>query len=155
MRQHGLTEFGNATLQIGDADHLAVTTGITTLGDFRQKHIAAGGEGAPLAVYGDYLFFTSKQENRILLNMGGIANLTYLPKTADSSAVFSSDTGPGNTIMDAFVQQHFAPLQYDKDSAIARQGTVNSGLLSALLEHDFFALNFPKKNQCKDFCPSH
>ena len=144
LRQHGLTEFGNATLQIGDADHLAVTTGITTLGDFRQKHIAAGGEGAPLAVYGDYLFFTSKQENRILLNMGGIANLTYLPKTADSSAVFSSDTGPGNTIMDAFVQQHFAPLQYDKDSAIARQGTVNSGLLSALLEHDFFALNFPK-----------
>lgn len=144
LRQHGLSEFGNATLQIGDADHLAVTTGIITVADFRQKHIAAGGEGAPLAVYGDYLFFTSRQENRILLNMGGIANLTYLPLTADSSAVFSSDIGPGNTIMDAYVQRYFAPLHYDKDSAIARQGKVNSALLDALQQHAFFALNFPK-----------
>lgn len=144
LRQHGQSEFGNATLQIGDADHLAVTTGIITVADFRQKHIAAGGEGAPLAVYGDYLFFTSQQENRILLNMGGIANLTYLPLTADSSAVFSSDVGPGNTIMDAYVQCHFAPLHYDKDSAIARQGKVNSALLNALQQHEFFSLNFPK-----------
>jgi anhydro-N-acetylmuramic acid kinase len=144
LRQHGLSEYGNATLQIGDADHLAVTTGINTVADFRQKHIAAGGEGAPLAVYGDYLFFTSRQENRILLNMGGIANLTYLPLTADSAEVFSSDIGPGNTIMDAYIQRHFAPLHYDKDSAIARQGKVNSALLNALQDHAFFALNFPK-----------
>jgi anhydro-N-acetylmuramic acid kinase len=144
LLQHGLSEFGNATLQIGDADHLAVTTGITTVADFRQKHIAAGGEGAPLAVYGDYLFFTSRQENRILLNMGGIANLTYLPLTADSTQVFSSDIGPGNTIMDAYVHRYFAPLHYDKDSAIARQGKVNFALLNALQQHAFFALNFPK-----------
>ena len=143
-RQHGQSEYGNATLQIGDADHLAVTTGILTVADFRQKHIAAGGEGAPLAVYGDYLFFTSRQENRILLNMGGIANLTYLPLTADASAVFSTDIGPGNTIMDAYVQQHFAPLHYDKDSAIARQGKVNPALLDALQQHEFFRLTFPK-----------
>jgi anhydro-N-acetylmuramic acid kinase len=144
LRQHGQNEFGNATLQIGDADHLAVTTGILTIGDFRQKHIAAGGEGAPLAVYGDYLFFTSKQENRILLNMGGIANLTCLPCSADASAVFSSDIGPGNTIMDAYVQRHFTPLYYDKDSAIAYQGRVQPGLLDSLLQHAFFALDFPK-----------
>ncbi|WP_339900990.1 anhydro-N-acetylmuramic acid kinase [Paraglaciecola polaris] len=144
LRQHGQSEFGNGTLQIGDADHLAVTTGILTVADFRQKHIAAGGEGAPLAVYGDYLFFTSRQENRILLNMGGIANLTYLPLTADSSAVFSSDIGPGNTIMDAYVQKHFAPLHYDKDSAIARQGEIHTGLLEALKQHEFFTLDFPK-----------
>src|SRR5690606_35883751 len=73
---HGLEEYPNATLQIGDGDHLAVTTGIITLSDFRQKHIAAGGEGAPLAVYGDYLIFSDPAENRILLNIGGIANFT-------------------------------------------------------------------------------
>ena len=142
--QHKRAEYGNATLQIGDSDHLAVTAGITTIGDFRQKHIAAGGEGAPLAVYGDYLYFTSTSENRILLNMGGIANLTYLPKSADARAVFSSDIGPGNTIMDAYIQRYFAPLQYDKDAAIAAKGTVNEALLAALCDDAFFALGFPK-----------
>ena len=71
---HRQTKFGNATLQIGDGDHLAVATGIITISDFRQKHIAAGGEGAPLAVYGDYLIFGKPGEDRILLNIGGIAN---------------------------------------------------------------------------------
>ncbi len=142
--QHNRPEYGNATLQIGDSDHLAVTAGITTIGDFRQKHIAAGGEGAPLAVYGDYLYFTSRAENRILLNMGGIANLTYLPKSADARAVFSSDIGPGNTMMDAYVQRHFAALHYDKDAAIASQGTVNQALFEALCDDAFFGLGFPK-----------
>lgn len=142
--QHSHADFNHGTLQIGDSDHLAVTTGITTIGDFRQKHIAAGGEGAPLAVYGDYLFFTSADENRILLNMGGIANLTYLPRTADASAVFSSDIGPGNTIMDAYIQRYFAPLHYDKDSQVAAQGTVNQALLTALCDNEFFSLALPK-----------
>ncbi|MBE0458898.1 MAG: anhydro-N-acetylmuramic acid kinase [Pseudoalteromonas sp.] len=142
--QHQHDDFNHGTLQIGDSDHLAVTTGITTIGDFRQKHIAAGGEGAPLAVYGDYLFFTSHQENRILLNMGGIANLTFLPKSADTNAVFSSDIGPGNTIMDAYVQTHFAPLHYDKDSLIAKQGVINTSLLEVLCNDAFFDLAFPK-----------
>lgn len=142
--QHSHADFNHGTLQIGDSDHLAVTTGITTIGDFRQKHIAAGGEGAPLAVYGDYLFFTSADENRILLNMGGIANLTYLPKSADASAVFSSDIGPGNTIMDAYIQRHFAPLHYDKDSQVAAQGTINQALLTALCDNEFFSLALPK-----------
>ena len=142
--QHKRPEYGNATLQIGDSDHLAVAAGITTIGDFRQKHIAAGGEGAPLAVYGDYLYFTSTSENRILLNMGGIANLTYLPKSADARAVFSSDIGPGNTIMDAYIQRHFAPQYYDKDAAIASQGRVSELLLNALCDNAFFGLDFPK-----------
>ncbi|KTF09185.1 anhydro-N-acetylmuramic acid kinase [Pseudoalteromonas sp. H105] len=142
--QHGQDDFGHGTLQIGDSDHIAVTTGITTLGDFRQKHIAAGGEGAPLAVYGDYLFFTSRTENRILLNMGGIANLTFLPQSAEASAVFSSDVGPGNTIMDAYIQQYFKPLSYDVDSKIASQGQVNQALLSALCDDPFFQQPFPK-----------
>ncbi|MGO2076351.1 MAG: anhydro-N-acetylmuramic acid kinase [Pseudoalteromonas prydzensis] len=142
--QHSHADFNHGTLQIGDSDHLAVTTGITTIADFRQKHIAAGGEGAPLAVYGDYLFFTSADENRILLNMGGIANLTYLPRSADASAVFSSDIGPGNTIMDAYIQRYFAPLHYDKDSQVAAQGTVNQALLTALCDNEFFSLALPK-----------
>ena len=76
--------------------------------------------------------------------MGGIANLTYLPKSADARAVFSSDIGPGNTIMDAYIQRYFAPLQYDKDAAIAVKGTVNEALLAALCDDAFFALGFPK-----------
>ena len=142
--QHTQADFNHGTLQIGDSDHLAVTTGITTIGDFRQKHIAAGGEGAPLAVYGDYLFFTSRDENRILLNMGGIANLTYLPKSADARTVFSSDIGPGNTIMDAYIQRYFAPLHYDKDSQVACQGEVNKALLTELCNNEFFSMAFPK-----------
>jgi len=142
--QHGIEDFGHGTLQIGDSCHLAVKTGIITLADFRQKHIAAGGEGAPLAVYGDYLFFSSPLENRVLLNMGGIANLTYLPKTADPSVVFSSDIGPGNTIMDAYVQRYFKGMHYDKDSEIAREGEINQELINALKINDFFTKSMPK-----------
>lgn len=143
-RQHNLPDYGNATLQLGDGDHLAMATGITTISDFRQKHIAAGGEGAPLAVYGDYLLFSSKDENRIMLNIGGIANFTWLPQSLDAQAVFSSDIGPGNTLMDAFIQQHYPGQYYDKDSSLAKAGVVSKPLLKALKQDGFFALNFPK-----------
>ncbi len=141
---HQQQKFGNATLQIGDGDHLAVATGIITLSDFRQKHIAAGGEGAPLAVYGDYLIFGKAGEDRILLNIGGIANFTYLPGSMDSSAIFSTDTGPGNTMMDALTQRHFKEQHFDKNAAIALQGEINNPLLAALKENDFFEKPFPK-----------
>jgi len=141
---HRQTKFTNATLQIGDGDHLAVATGIITLSDFRQKHIAAGGEGAPLAVYGDYLVFGKKGEDRILLNIGGIANFTYLPGSMDNSAIFSTDTGPGNTMMDALMQQYFAGSHFDKDAEVARKGSINTALLQALMENDFFTQPFPK-----------
>lgn len=144
LRQHNDPNWGNATLQIGDADHLAVTTGITTISDFRQKHIAAGGEGAPLAVYGDYLLFSAASENRIMLNIGGIANLTWLPQSRDATAVFSTDIGPGNTMMDAYVQQYFSGQHFDHDAAIAQQGLVSWPLLDALKQDAFFALGFPK-----------
>ncbi|TAF02942.1 MAG: anhydro-N-acetylmuramic acid kinase, partial [Runella slithyformis] len=92
---HQLPKYPNATLQIGDGDHVAVTTGIMTVSDFRQKHVAAGGEGAPLAVYGDYFIFSKAGQNRIMLNLGGIANFTYLPGNLDANEVFVTDTGPG------------------------------------------------------------
>ena len=144
QEQHGLGEYGNGTLQIGDGDRIAVLTGIITLSDFRQKHIAAGGEGAPLAVYGDYLMFSHPVENRLLLNMGGIANFTWLPAGNKPQPVFSTDVGPGNTIIDAFVAQHYSHLRYDKDGQIAATGKVNEDLLHALLSHEFFSYSMPK-----------
>jgi anhydro-N-acetylmuramic acid kinase len=141
---HGYKKFPNATLQIGDGDHFAVKTGILTLSDFRQKHIAAGGEGAPLAVYGDYLLFSKAGENRIMLNIGGIANFTWLPGSTVDTAIFSTDTGPGNTIMDAYMQQHFDGKYFDEDAAVARQGVIDGSLLRALKSNYFFELGFPK-----------
>lgn len=141
---HQQKEYNNATLQIGDADQIAVNTGIITISDFRQKHIAAGGEGAPLALYGDYLLFSNEKENRIMLNIGGIANFTFLPKNYAADKIICTDTGSGNTIMDAFVCKHFSPLTYDKDGDLAALGIVNDSLLSALKQHEFFAKPFPK-----------
>lgn len=141
---HGRSDYGNATLQIGDGDHLAVQTGIITISDFRQKHVAAGGEGAPLAVYGDYLVFSKKGENRIMLNIGGIANFTYLPGDLDAGKVFSTDVGPGNTMMDALIQANYPGEYYDKDAAVARKGNINQALLSTLKEDPFFSNPFPK-----------
>jgi anhydro-N-acetylmuramic acid kinase len=134
---HGLEKFPNATLQIGDGDHIAVKTGIITFSDFRQKHCAAGGEGAPLAVYGDYLIFSKRDENRILLNIGGIANFTYLAGNLDANEVFASDTGPGNTLIDAYVKKYFG-LPFDDNAKIASRGIVNQELLNELKNNEFF-----------------
>lgn len=141
---HGLANYGNGTLQIGDGDHLAVTTGIIAFSDFRQKHIAAGGEGAPLALYGDYLLFSKAGEDRILLNIGGISNATFLSGSLDANKIMSTDIGPGNTMMDAYVQANFRGKYFDEDAAIAMQGIVNKALLQALESHPFFSANFPK-----------
>ncbi|MDE3125856.1 MAG: anhydro-N-acetylmuramic acid kinase [Bacteroidota bacterium] len=143
-RLHQLKEFNNATLQIGDGDHLAVKTGIITISDFRQKHVAAGGEGAPLAGYGDYFLFGKKNENRIMLNIGGIANFTFLPGNIQTNEVFCTDTGPGNTLMDAYIQQNFPEQYFDNQATIALKGTVQQALLTALKKHPFFKSNFPK-----------
>lgn len=141
--QHKVPGYPNTTLQIGDADHIAMKTGIITLSDFRQKHIAAGGEGAPLAVYGDYLIFSSAAENRIMLNIGGIANFTFLP-SGHSTDFFSSDVGPGNTLMDQFIQLKYPGKYYDKNAGIASSGSVNEKLLTHLLDHPFYKADFPK-----------
>ena len=141
---HLQEKFPNATLQIGDGDHIAVKTGIITISDFRQKHLAAGGEGAPLAVYGDYFIFGKKGENRIMLNMGGIANFTYLPSTMNPEEVFVTDTGTGNTLIDAFTRLYFPEKAYDKDAEIARQGSVNQALLQELKADNFFEGPYPK-----------
>lgn len=141
---HQLEGFPNATLQIGDGDHIAVKTGIITISDFRQKHVAAGGEGAPLAVYGDFFLFGKKDENRIMLNIGGISNFTFLPANRNPSQIIVTDTGTGNTLIDNFVKINFPDKTYDKDAEIAKKGSVNQALLETLKADDFFKNKFPK-----------
>lgn len=140
---HGMADYPNATLQIGDGDHMARRTGIITLSDFRQKHVAAGGEGAPLALYGDYFLFSSTKEERFLLNIGGIANFTYLPVSGDPSRAFATDTGPGNTLLDVFAQQLFG-VSFDEDGRLAANGRPIPALLNRLKADPFFAKPFPK-----------
>ncbi len=134
----------NSTLQIGDADHIAVKTGIITISDFRQKHIAGGGEGAPLVTYGDYLLFSNKHSDRILLNIGGIANFTFIPADAPFDKVISSDTGPGNTLIDQLIRQKYPELLYDNNAAIALTGNTNDQLIAELYCHPFFSMPIPK-----------
>ncbi|AWM33546.1 anhydro-N-acetylmuramic acid kinase [Hymenobacter nivis] len=156
--QHQQADFAgqNATLQLGDGDHVAQGTGIITVSDFRQKHLAAGGEGAPLATYGDYLLLSSPAEARLLLNLGGIANFTYLPRTgADARTAFSTDTGPGNTLLDATIRARRPGLHYDADGRLALAGRVHPGLLGALLDHPFFAAALPKTTGPELFGPAY
>jgi anhydro-N-acetylmuramic acid kinase len=141
---HGQQKFGNATLQLGDGDHIAHATGVVTLSDFRQKHIAGGGEGAPLAAYGDFLIFSKRDEDRIMLNIGGIANFTYLPGNLNADEVFCTDVGPGNTMMDALIQQNFPGKFFDENAEVAKRGSLNSALLRELKDHPFFEQSFPK-----------
>ena len=147
---HRLSEAPNATLQIGDGDHLARRTGIITLSDFRQKHLAAGGEGAPLALYGDYFLFSKPGVDRYLLNIGGIANFTFLPSENAPSLAFATDTGPGNTLLDQFANLLFQ-VPFDRDALLASAGMVDEGLLERLKSAPFFALPFPKSTGPEQF----
>lgn len=149
---HQMAEYPNATLQIGDGDHLAVRTGIITISDFRQKHVAAGGEGAPLALYGDYYLFSDPREHRILLNIGGIANYTWLPAHAEARP-FATDTGPGNTLMDAFAQQYFG-VPFDQNGLLANAGIVDRSLVDDLKKDPFFAAPLPKTIGPELFSPA-
>lgn len=126
----------HSTLQIGDSDTIAVETGIVTIGDFRQKHIAHGGEGAPMAEFVDSLLFRDENKSQVLLNIGGIANYTYLP--AGYEEKFTADVGPGNTLIDRLTQIHFGE-PFDKDGKIAKSGQVQMDLLKALESDKWFA----------------
>ena len=144
FRLHKNIAFGNATLQIGDGDHIAVHTGIITISDFRQKHIAAGGEGAPLALYGDCLLFNEIGVPTILLNIGGISNFTYLPGTDNFDGALVTDTGPGNTLLDAVVKKFYPHLPFDVDGEIASSGKINYEVLNLWKSLPFFSEAIPK-----------
>ncbi len=136
--QQGFQRSLNSTLQIADGDQIAARTGILTISDFRQKHTAHGGEGAPMAALVDRLLFGHDQKSRILLNIGGIANFTYLPAGGDpDQASFTTDTGPGNTLIDNLAYVYFQKA-FDEDGMIAASGNLNRKLLDALLEDEWF-----------------
>ncbi len=134
-----------ATLQIGEPAVIAHETGIPTIADFRVADVAAGGEGAPLIAYPDYLLFHHPTQTIGLLNIGGIANLTVLPAGKGIEAVHASDTGPGNMILDACVEKLTnGAKQFDENGELARQGKVCETPLTQWLTHPFFELTPPK-----------
>lgn len=130
------------TLQIGDPNIIAERTGVTTIADFRRRDMAAGGQGAPLVPAFHKECFHSTINDRVIINIGGMANITLLP-SSDEFPVIGYDTGPGNVLMDAWVQSQTGE-PYDKSGAWASSGSVNTELLNRLLSEEFFKLPYPK-----------
>lgn len=134
-----------STLQIGDIALIAERTGVMTIGDFRTRDMAAGGQGAPLVPYADDLLFRKKEFGRVLVNIGGIANITVLPPENSKESVLAFDTGPGNMIIDAFASWATNGKQsFDENGTMAASGQVNEQWLEELLQHDYYRLAPPK-----------
>ncbi len=134
-----------ATLQVGDPSLIAERTGCLTVADFRPRDVAAGGEGAPLAPFFHLAAFAEPSEGRAILNLGGIANLTWLPRKAAPDDVVAFDVGPANALVDAVVQLLSGGSErMDRDGARARRGRVDHGLLERLLGDDFLRRAPPK-----------
>lgn len=151
----GLPEFLDklpSTLQIGEPCVIAERTGIKTVADFRARDVAAGGRGAPLAPFAHFLLFNSKKETRIVHNLGGISNLTFLPKNGVIDDVIAFDTGPGNMLIDGIVSKlSHGEKQYDNHGEWAARGKSNNGLLLFMMEHPFLKKNPPKATGREDF----
>ncbi|QKJ67666.1 anhydro-N-acetylmuramic acid kinase [Deefgea piscis] len=128
------------TLQIGNHALLAEHTGITVVGDFRSRDVAAGGQGAPLVPAFHQAVFASPNQNRIILNIGGIANLSWL---GQDQRITGFDSGPGNVLMDLWIHQHRG-ANYDADGAWAASGQILPDLLADMLTEPFFAQPAPK-----------
>lgn len=137
------------TVQIGNPSVIAERTGITTVGDFRARDIAASGQGAPLVPAFHQRMFQSPGSNRVIVNIGGIANVTYLPATP-SAPVSGFDTGPGNTLLDQWIRRHQNEL-YDRDGAWAASGRVQKYLLAQLMADGYFAKAPPKSTGREHF----
>ena len=149
---HGQTVFHNppslggtlsSTLQLGEADVICETTGITTVGDFRTRDIAAGGEGAPLIPYVDHLLFSKTGKNVIAQNIGGISNCTLV--TGKLEELLAFDTGPGNSLIDSVARlASGGEKSFDEDGAIAEEGSVKKDLLRKLMKNPYFDIEPPK-----------
>jgi len=134
-----------STLQIGEPAIIAARTGITTIADFRPADIAAGGQGAPLVPFADYLLYRHPKLGRVSLNLGGIANITVIPAHAKPNQVFAFDTGPANMLIDSLVS-HFSHgrQHFDKDARQARKGRLIPYLLNSLLRDPYLPQSPPK-----------
>ncbi len=141
-----------ATLQIGEPSVIAERSGVTTVADFRVRDMAAGGQGAPLVTYVDWALQTDPVRPRILQNIGGIGNLTFLPPRARLDQVFAFDTGPGNMVIDAVVASlSSGRLSYDRNGRWAARGTVSGKLLAELMAHPYFRRRPPKTTGREEF----
>jgi anhydro-N-acetylmuramic acid kinase len=141
-----------STLQIGEPAVIAERTGITTVADFRVRDMAAGGQGAPLVPFADWVLFTDPIRPRIIQNIGGIGNLTFLPPRAKLSEVIAFDTGPGNMIIDATVTAlSGGKLTYDRDGRWAARGKTSEKLLADCLAHPFLKRRPPKTTGREEF----
>lgn len=141
-----------STLQIGEAAVIAERTGITTLADFRVADVSAGGQGAPMVSYVDWLLYRQPGRRRGLQNIGGIGNVTCLPPGEDPGQVLSFDTGPGNMLIDYMTRRLTQGAQsFDEGGRLAAQGQVNRVLLAELMTHPYFALGLPKTTGREQF----
>ena len=133
------------TLQLGSAATLAERTGVCVVSDFRRRDTAAGGEGAPLVPIADFWLFRSNSESRVLLNLGGMANVTWLKKGGSLADVLAFDTGPGNAVLDGLVRAGTRGLaRHDESGGLAASGRAHEGLLEELLADPFFATPPPR-----------
>ena len=136
------------SLQLVDANIIAERTGISVVSDFRRRDMAVGGQGAPLVPAFHQALFATPDSTRVLLNLGGIANITVLP--ANDSPVIGYDTGPANLLLDAWTALH-TDKDYDAGGTWAQSGQVVEPLLNQLIEHPFFARTYPKSTGREDF----
>lgn len=140
--------FGHAvvsTLQIGDGSVLAERLGVPVVSDFRAADIAAGGQGAPLVPFVDYLLYRDRRRNRVSLNIGGIANITVIPAGARPEQVVAFDTGPGNMVLDQLAQiATGGKARFDRDGRLSSKGTLNRKLLDELLKDAYYRKAAPK-----------
>jgi anhydro-N-acetylmuramic acid kinase len=134
-----------ATLQMGCPATIAERTGIPVVSDFRTRDIAAGGQGAPLVPWVDRFLFSHSDQRRVLLNIGGVANLTWVPKRGENAPLVAFDTGPGNTLMNSAVEIATDGAEtFDRDGERAARGTVDAQLLAELLAHEYYGRVPPK-----------
>ncbi len=144
---HGQTawhEPGKASLQLGDPAVIAERVGMRVVSDFRCRDIAAGGQGAPLVPLADAMLFGSPEHGRVLLNLGGMANFTWVPRRGSLDGVIACDTGPGVAVIDAVTRLVDATARFDEHGLRARRGTAASAVVDGLLEHPFFSTPPPK-----------
>jgi anhydro-N-acetylmuramic acid kinase len=144
-----------SSLQIGDGSVLAARTGVPVVCDFRPADIAAGGQGAPLVPYVDYLLFRDPKLRRVALNIGGIANVTCLPPACKPAQVLAFDTGPGNMVIDQLMAHFTAGRRtFDRGGAFAASGSVHPLAVQQLLEDPYFRLRPPKSCGREQFGPA-
>jgi anhydro-N-acetylmuramic acid kinase len=141
-----------STLQIGEPSVIAQRTGITTVADFRPRDMAAGGQGAPLVPFADYILFGRSRRSRAVQNIGGIANVTFLPDGGKPSDVLAFDTGPGNMVIDGLVRLASGGRKnFDRNGKMAARGAVDAKLLNEMLRHPFLHRRPPKSTGREEF----